>query len=96
MIFKRHKIPAKKKEEEVYFKLTKSEMQTLQILLMDAETLGVSRMESHNVDILDRIKCKKADEIDWKEEYAKFEEEKAYAVSKLQDAQTVIHNAMGV
>lgn len=96
MIFKRHKIPVKKKEEEVYFKLTKSEMLALQILLMDAEHLGVSRMESHAVDILDRIKCKKADEIDWKEEYAKFEEEKAHAVNKLRDARTIIHNVMEV
>ena len=75
MIFKRHKISVKKKEEERYYKLTEEEVRGIKYLLTCAQCFGSDHMVLHAGSVLDKIKCKRADEINWKEEYEKFEEE---------------------
>lgn len=75
MIFKRHKISVKKKEEERYYKLTEEEVRGIKYLLIHARCYGSDLMVLHAGSVLDKIKCKNADEINWKKEYEKFEEE---------------------
>lgn len=75
MIFKRHKISVKKKEEERYYKLTEEEVRGIKYLLIHARCYGSDHMVLHAGFVLDKIKCKRANEINWKDEYEKFNEE---------------------
>jgi len=75
MVFKRHKISVKKKEEERYYKLTEEEVRGIKYLLIHARCYGSDHMVLHAGYILDDIKCKHADDIDWKDEYEKFKDE---------------------
>ena len=75
MIFKRHNRPFKKKEDEVYYKLTENEVQGIKFVLIHATCYGSQHMVLHAGSVMDKIKCKRADEINCDEEYAKFMKE---------------------
>lgn len=86
MIFKRH---AEKKKEK-YYKISETQLAMIEGQLGVVEAFLLPEMTSRAVNILDKVKCKKADGIDWNGNIKRFREEEESISLSLEGVRNVL------